>query len=220
MRGGLSQHAARCPRCALPLRWCVCPAHREVTCPLAVDVLACPREHFRPSSTGNLIVRVLPEARQHLWYPDRPPTAAEVCRPGREVWLLHPSGEPAPAAARAQDVQVVLLDGAWSEASGMVRAVRGWGRLVSLPMQGESRYWLRAQADAHRFSTVEALLFVLRHFGLEPEAEALRLQFELHVYASLRARGAKAQARDFLAGSPIAATFAELIASLDVSRPR
>ena len=80
-------------------------------------------------------------------------------------------------------------------------------------------YWLRAQADAARFSTIEALLFLLEFFGLNETRDALRLQFELHVYASLRARGHKADALAFLAESPIATAFAGLIAQLDVRRP-
>ena len=102
----------------------------------------------------------------------------------------------------------------------MAQEVGGWGRLVNLPMTGESRYWLRAQADAARFSTVEALLFLLQRFGLDKTHEVLRLQFELHVYANLRARGYKADALAFLATSPIAAAFPDLIAQLAIRRPR
>ena len=102
----------------------------------------------------------------------------------------------------------------------MAQHVCGWGRTVNLPMAGQSRYWLRAQADSGRFSTAEALLCLFDHFGLDDARDAFRLQFELHVYASLRARGAKEQALEFLSSSPIRAEFAELIAQLDVPRPR
>jgi DTW domain-containing protein YfiP len=87
-------------------------------------------------------------------------------------------------------------------------------------MAGRSRYWLRMQADENRFSTVEALLCVLERFGRTAERDALRLQFEMHVYATLRARGAKDLALEFLATSPIREEFASVIAALDVPRPR
>jgi DTW domain-containing protein YfiP len=177
------------------------------------------REQFRPTSTGNLIQRILPESRQHLWRRERRLSAAEVQVPGRELWILHPQGHPAPAGARPEEVQVVLLDGVWSETSAMAQEVVGWGRAVSLPMTGESRYWLRTQQDQGRFSTVEALLFLLRMFGLEDAHATLRLQFELHVYASLRVRGHKERAAEFLRDSPAAAAFPELLAQLHVRRP-
>lgn len=209
----------RCPRCRLPLRWCVCAAQRDVHCPLAVDVVMHHREQYRPTSTGQLIQRVLPESRQHLWRRERRLTAAEVHMPGRELWVLHPHGHAAPPGAVPERVQVVLLDGVWNETAAMARELADWGRVVSLPMTGQSRFWLRAQQDGGRFSTVEALLFLLQMFGLAEAHETLRWQFELHVYASLRARGHKERAEEFLRESPVPAAFPELLAQLNVRRP-
>jgi DTW domain-containing protein len=178
------------------------------------------REQFRPSSTGHLIHRVIPASRHHLWRRERGLNPAEFHVPGRELWIMHPQGEPMPTDRHASEVQIVLLDGSWRETSAMAQEIGHWGRLVSLPMDATSRYWLRTQADAARSSTAEALLFLLRHFGLEREREALRLQFELHVYANLRARGHKEDATEFLRTSPIATAFADFIARLDIRRPR
>lgn len=221
MRSIVRQTLRRCVRCRMPLRWCVCPVHADVSLPLAVDVLTHHRERFRPSSTGTLINRVIPASRHILYRRERGLTAEEVRVPGRELWILHPHGEPLPAAMPdPNSVQVLLLDGSWRETSAMAQEVTGWGRLVSLPMAGDSRYWLRAQADAGRFSTVEALLFLLQRFGLDEAHETLRLQFELHVYASLRTRGHKATSHEFLAESSIRTAFRDFIAQLDVRRPR
>ena len=208
----------RCPHCRLTTRWCVCAAHCEVRCPLAIDVLMHHREQFRPTSTGHLIQRVFPDSRQHLWRRERRLTAAEVRRPDRELWVLHPHGQPAPVGAVPEGVQVVLLDGVWNETSAMAQEVANWGRVVSLPMTGSSRFWLRAQQLGGRFSTVEALLFVLQMFGLAAAHEVLRRQFELHVYASLRVRGHKERAEEFLRESPVPAAFPELLAQLNVRR--
>src|SRR4051812_48213611 len=216
MRSVVLKSSERCPRCQLPLRWCVCPAHREVVLPLQVDVLVHHRERHRPSSTGNLIHRVVAGSRQHEWRRERRLEAGDVRVDGRELWILHPHGEPMPSHTLPAHVQIMLLDGSWREASAMAQEVRGWGRLVSLPMAGESRYWLRSQTDANRFSPIEALLFLLERFGLSEAQEILRLQFELHVYASLRARGQKAAALEFLDLSPIGTVFAPLIAQLDL----
>ena len=216
----MNSSARRCPRCQIARRWCICPVHVDVTTPLAVDVLTHHRERYRPSSTGTLINRIIPTSRHILYRRERRLSAVDVKFPGRELWIFHSHGEALPTTLPdPRLVQVLLIDGSWREASAMAQEVTQWGRLVSLPMTGVSRYWLRAQADDGQFSTIEALLFLLERFGL-PEAESVRLQFELHVYASLRARGHKAVAAEFLAGSPIRDEFREFIAQLDVRRPR
>lgn len=219
MRSVVLKTTLRCGRCHLPPRWCVCGAHVELACPLAIDVVTHHREWFRPSSTGRLIHRLMPAARKHLWRRERHLSPEELKLPGRELWVLHPQGAVLPFDVPPANVQVVLLDGSWRETTAMAQDVRNWGRLVNLPMTGESRYWLRTQSDAARFSTVEALLFLLGAFGLTSAHDALHLQFELHVYASLRARGQKEAAERFLAESPIRTAFPELIAALNVPRP-
>jgi DTW domain-containing protein YfiP len=219
MRSVVLKSAPRCPRCQLRPRWCICEAQRDIAVPLAVDLLVHHREQYRPSSTGSLITRVVPAARQHFWRRERRMTAGEVRIPGRELWMLHPRGEPMPAAADPAAVQILLLDGSWRETTAMAQEIGGWGRTVSLPAIGESRYWLRDQTDDRRFSTAEALMFLLDAFGLKESADALQLQFELHVYASLRARGHKELAAKYLVGSPVTREFPELLARLDQRRP-
>jgi DTW domain-containing protein len=220
MRSVVLKTSIRCPACRLSPRWCICLALRTIETPLAVDVIIHHRELHRPSSTGHLINRVVTGSRQHLWRRERKLSAAELRLPGREVWVLHPSGEPMPADVDPRTVQVLLLDGSWRESSNMARAVDEGARAVSLPMTGESRYWLRTQQDGGRFSTAEAMLFLLSAFGLGAAHETLRLQFELHVYAHLRARGSKEAALEFLKDSPIHGVFGDLISQLDVRRPR
>jgi DTW domain-containing protein YfiP len=178
------------------------------------------REMFRPSSTGHLVNRVMPQSRHHLWRRERQLSVEDVRAPDRELWILHPHGEAAPAATPPESVQVLLLDGAWGETSMMAKEVNSWGRLVSLPMTGVSRYWLREQQDGGRFSTAEALIFLLHTLGLPAAAADLRLQLELHVYASLRARGRKEAAALFLTESPLNSAFPELLLELNTPRPR
>ena len=104
MRSVVLKPTERCPRCLLPPRWCVCAAHCEVTTALQVDVLMHHRERYRPSSTGNLIRRVLPGSRQHDCRRERKMTAAEVRLAGRELWVLHPHGLPAPTDVPVEHV--------------------------------------------------------------------------------------------------------------------
>lgn len=216
MLGGMARSVVlrpspRCPGCQLGPRWCICGARETFSSPVCVSVLLNEGESYRPSSTGQLIRRLLPESRQHLHRADRPVGLDEVDEPGRELWVLHPNGEPPPAAARPETLHVLLLDASWRQAGAMARLTTGWGRRVRLPLSGESRYWLRTAAEAGRHSTMEALLGLLEHLGLRVLEQGLRVQFELHVYATLRARGKKAEAEEFLATS---AARAELEARL------
>jgi DTW domain-containing protein len=220
MRSVIRTASERCPRCALPPRWCICAAHQDVVCPLEISVLLHHREAYRPSSTGKLINRLIPAARQHVWRRERQLVAADVQVPGRELWILHPQGAPAPLDARPEGLQVVLLDGSWRETVAMAQDMRGWGRFISLPMEGTSRYWLRAQSESGRFSTIEALMFLLQRLGLPEQHEQLRRQFELHVYAHLRARGQKITSEEFLVNSPARDAYADLIGELNVQRAR
>ena len=216
-RSVVLQGTDRCPRCQLPFRWCVCAGLRTIDLPLGVDVLMHHMESYRPSSTGHLIERTVAGARVHLFRQERPLERAAIVRPDRELWILHPQGERLPAAADPAQLQVLLLDGTWVQATEMAHRVAPWGRRVRLPMTGESRYWLRTQAGVGKFSTVEALLFLLAQLGLADAEAALRAQFELHVWASLRARGAKERANEYLRNSPVPADFPELLARLSPS---
>jgi DTW domain-containing protein YfiP len=209
----------RCERCRCPPRWCICAGHQPVATSLQVDVLIHKREYWRPTSTGRLINRIVTGSRGHVFWQEKPPGRASVVQPGRDLWILHPRGEELPAGAGPANLQVLLLDGSWSEAGSMLEAVGQWGRRISLPMTGPSRYWLRNAPGAGKYATVEALLFLYAALGLAAAEAALRLQFELHVYAGLRTRGAKARADEFLATSPLRTAMPELLARLGERRP-
>lgn len=168
-------------------------------------------EQFKPSSTGHLIQRVIEPARTHIYRRGTPVRAEDLIQPGKELWVLHPKGDPLPADVSPDNVQVLLLDGNWAQASEMMQAVGGIGRKVNLPMQGASRYWLREQQGAGLFSTVEALLFLLEAFGLTETHRQLRLQMELHVYAGLCTRGKKIEAYNYLADSPVRTAFPGIV---------
>ncbi|MCC7376157.1 MAG: DTW domain-containing protein [Verrucomicrobiales bacterium] len=214
----------RCDRCLLPPRWCLCPGPAPVSIPLRVDVLMHFREQWRPSSTGRLVERAVVGARRHIFRKEVPVARESVALPDRELWILHPRGESldsvsAQGVLSPERLQILLLDGSWGETRNMVALTEGWGRLVNLPLTGESRYWLRAQQGDGRQSTVEALMGLLRHLGLSDAAAQLALHFELQVYASLQARGQIGPAADYLKDSPIRDAFPDVLERLHRRRP-
>ena len=94
------------------------------------------------------------------------------------------------------------------------------GTFVSLPMHGPSRYWLRGKQEGDRYSTAEAVIFLLQALGLTESSETLQVQFELHVYAGLRSRGRKQLAEQYLEQSVLPAALPEFMAQLNSRRPR
>lgn len=221
-RADEEHNAHRCPRCTLPTRWCICEAQQPLTSELAIDVLIHEREMERPTSTGHLIQRVFPATRHFVWKGRQPVDPAQVRLPGRELWILHPNGEEMPEPPPPSQVQVLLVDGSWKQSTAMMKTLHKLeGRRVRLPVAqlgGGTRFWLRNQQAEGYFSTAEALLHLMQLLGMHDTQAAFRLQFELHVYAVLCARGAKLGAAEYLSESPIAAAFPELVARLNHCR--
>jgi DTW domain-containing protein YfiP len=214
--------AARCLRCSLPPRWCVCDAIPPVDTRIRVHVLIHRSEQHRPSSTGMLVARVVAGATRHVYQRETRRCAAsgfpaDGRGPNPDLWILHPSGTPlTPHAAPGPESpgpEIVLLDGTWRQSGEMLRSVERLGRCVSLPDPAvtPSRYWLRDQPAPAHLSTAEALLGVFRALGDDAAEERLRLHFELHVYATLRSRGRRDLAERYLGLSPLRAEIPEFL---------
>lgn len=218
-RSVVTRGTVRCPECLLAPRWCICAGYQAIHSRLAIDVLIHLRESRRPTSTGLLLTRLLPDARRHLYQPGVPPQASTLVRPGKALWILDPSGDEIPSPpARPEDLQVLLLDGSWREAVRMRKEVESWGRLVRLPPSGTDKFQLRNQHAEGMSSTAEALLRLVEALGLAEMAAALRVQLDLHVYAGLRSRGAVREAEELLTTSPLPAALPEVLRALQERR--
>ena len=231
--------AKRCEGCRLPPRWCLCGALPPVDTAVAVDILIHRREQWRPSSTGALLARSIRGARLHVHRPDphcreAPMLPAALLRPDHVCWVLHPQGDSiadeCPPAPSAQPRQVVLLDGNWREAGEMLRLINAAAgaagregsaalRVVRLPEGAPGRFWIREAPAPEQRSTAEACGAILGLLGESAAAERLRLHFELHVWATLRARGKVARAEAYLAESPLTAAIPAILAALETRRP-
>ena len=231
--------AKRCEGCRLPPRWCVCGALPKVDTAVAVDILIHRREQWRPSSTGALLARSIRGARLHVHRPDphcreAPALPAALLRPDHVCWVLHPQGDSiadeCPPTPSAQPRQVVLLDGNWREAGEMLRLINAAAgaagregsaalRVVRLPEGAPGRFWIREAPAPEQRSTAEACGAILGLLGETAAAERLRLHFELHVWATLRARGKVARAEAYLAESPLTAAIPAILAALETRRP-
>ena len=223
--------AARCPRCSLPPRWCVCDAIPPVETRLAVHLLIHRGEQHKPSSTGSLIARAVAGSTCHVYQrATRFCTASgfqsETLDTGRELWILHPGGDPLPTpeamSHASTSPQVLLLDGTWRQAGEMLRTVERMGRCVSLPEPSAEpgRYWLRDQPEPTHLSTAEALMGVFVTMGDPQAQQRLRLHFELHVYATLLSRGRREMAERYLGHSPLLDAIPEFLSRLHAGHDR
>jgi len=211
----------------LSLRWCICDAIPQVPSTIGVHVLMHRQEQFKPSSTGTLIERAVQGAQVRVYqrgYPlqDSDFISSSAPSSSGKLLVLHPLGEPFPSPETLSDFpprRVLLLDGNWRQARKMLTAVVELGRCVRLPMMGPSRYWLRAQHEVSYVSTAEALLGVCAALGDSAAEDRFRLHFELHVYASLLARGRQQLARDYLQHSPLTSAIPEFLEQLASRKP-
>lgn len=219
-RSVVNRGTERCEQCRFAPRWCTCAGLQTLDCPLRVDLLVHRREASRPTSTSRLINRVLPSSRVHRFSPDVPLSREQIVQPDRTLWILHPAGELPPAGVSIASLQILLLDGSWREAARMRKAVESWGRLIRLPPATPSRFRLRRPNAGDQYSTVEALIFLLETLGLPELAAPLRGQFELHVYAGLRSRGAVDEAARFLATSTLEQALPTTLHNLQRRRPQ
>ncbi|MFZ4731898.1 MAG: DTW domain-containing protein [Pirellulales bacterium] len=206
--------AARCPGCSQPPRLCVCDLLAPVETGIVVRLLIHRHERNKPSSTGALVARTVTGCTSHLFQRatrQHPALglAREAVGAGGEPWILDPAGEPltegAAGTGSADRLTVVIVDGTWREAGEMTRSLNGLGRRVRLADPGArpARFWLRDQPGPTHLSSAEALMGVLGAVGETAAEERLRLHFELHVYATLLARGRREMAERYLGDSPL-----------------
>ena len=216
-RSVVTKASPRCPGCAQIPRWCICSSLEIPSTNLNLAVLIHHAEFYKPTSTGRLIHRLFPTSDLILYKHDIPLSRERVTQGGMETLILHPFGDSIESLSNLPEKKILLLDGNWRQAAAMLQGTASFGRKISLPMCGPSRYWLREKQEGTRYSTIEALIFLLRFTGQEEVADRCQIAFELHVYAGLLARGKKDLARAYLTNMPKNELINEVVKRLGVN---
>lgn len=171
---------ARCPRCLLLGRVCLCAAIPTVVTRTRIVIVRHHLERWRSSNSGRLAHLALPNSEivEHGG-----PAGIAALPPLAGAWLVFPEGEPAVAAPVPPPRQLVVLDATWSQARRMYRkldAVRGLPilRLPDAPMPAAR---LRESPAPGRVSTIEAIARALRLVEGDPAAAPLEALFALAV---------------------------------------
>lgn len=171
---------ARCPRCLLLHRVCLCAAIPTVATRTRIVIVRHHLERWRSSNSGRLAHLALPNS-EIVEHGGRGGVAA--LPPLAGAWLVFPEGAPATAAPEPPPRQLVVLDASWSQARRMYRklaALRGLPilRLPEAPMPAAR---LREAPAPGLVSTIEAIAAALRLVEGEAAAAPLEALFALAV---------------------------------------
>jgi DTW domain-containing protein YfiP len=194
MVDGLVAH--RCPGCRLLVTACLCDLIPRVATRTRVLVVLHHAETQKPSNTGRLALRCLPNSGVVTRGAPDQSTAVPAWAEHGDPVLLFPHPEARPLAALCggpRPVTLIVPDGTWRQAQRMRRRVAGLGDVpcAFVTRDAPSAYHLRRSPDARRLSTMEAIAEALGLLeGAEgPAARELLLGiFQIMVDRSLRGR--------------------------------
>lgn len=158
---------ALCPSCRRPPRVCYCAALSKLTTKTKVVILQHPRERDMPIGTARMASLCLEGSSLHVgvrWDGDAA-LAALLSDPARPPILLYPAvgAKDILTEPPAGPVTLVVVDGTWSQAKGVVRdnaSLRGLPRYAFTAPE-PSQYRIRREPRDEYVSTIEALMYVL-----------------------------------------------------------
>ncbi len=160
-----------CARCRRPQSVCYCAALPRIETATRVVILQHPRERDMPIGTARMASLCLPNSTLHVgvrWEDPQILGAAPILLypgPGARDILREPPVGP---------VTLVVVDGTWSQAKGVVRdnpMLRALPRYAFATPE-PSQYRIRREPDEKYVSTIEALMHVLG--ALEGDATRFR----------------------------------------------
>lgn len=168
----ISEPRAFCYRCHKPELTCICGDVPRIDNRTHVRVLQHPRERFHPIGTAriarlglaNVAVEVADDPRRHQ--PAALPADAGLLFPGDEARELDS------LASSERPSALVVVDGTWAQARGLVRDNPWLRRLPRYRLRPPaSNYRIRREPTAEAVSTIEAIVAALRI--LEPDTAGL-----------------------------------------------
>jgi len=181
----------RCHRCYQKTALCLCSELPTVHTRTRFLVIRHQREAYKSTGTARAAAMALSNLSLRPYGArDQPLDLTGLDAPG--TWLLFPSEEgPLTAPPSPPPEQVVVLDGTWAQAKGMVRRVpllRALPRLHLAPRQ-ERILRLREPPNPEGMSTLEAIARAVAFLEGESLATPLEHLHTLWVERCLRGRG-------------------------------
>jgi len=175
---------------------CYCAALPALDTATRIVILQHPRERDMPIGTARMATLCLPRAELHVGidWSTHAPLAAALGDPARPPILLYPGPGARDILAEppAGPVTLVVVDGTWSQARGVIRdnpILRALPRYAFAPPE-PSQYRIRREPSAECVSTIEALMHVLGVLERDPPRfRALLAPLHAMIDAHLAHRG-------------------------------
>lgn len=183
-----------CEECGLPELNCICGAIQNTNTEIQFWVLSSRRELYRSSNTARLIKLINPHSTEiFLWERTKAPEELIKRIESNEyrIFLLFPA-ETEDLERRRTDYMksdnktvFIIIDGTWKEARKILRksAYLSAIPVVSIAIEGKSKFDLRKGADVGQFCTIEAAIEVLRLNGETDNIESFQSVFDLFLKA-------------------------------------
>jgi DTW domain-containing protein YfiP len=194
IQDGRAKH--RCPQCRLILNDCLCDLIPQLQTRTRVVVVLHQMEDSKPSNTGRLATRCLPNSEIVIrgGFEQATPVPDWTAHGDPVVLFPYPDARPL-ETWRGGDRPVTLIvpDGTWRQAQRVRRRIAGLANVPSavVARAAPSAYRLRRTPDPRRLSTMEAIAEALAVLeGMEGPAirQALLDIFDVMVERTLRVR--------------------------------
>lgn len=185
-----SNTAARCATCMMHESVCVCALFVPIPTRTKLVLLIHHTEVRKPTNTGHLAVRSLPNSTMIVRGKDETPTAP-IDFGDTEPVFLYPHEDARPVEPVSHPVTLIVPDGNWRQA-GKVRArVAGLSkvRCVTLPPGPPTIYRLRSEQHPAGLATLEAIARAMAVLEGPHVHDALMHLFRIMVERTLWVRG-------------------------------
>lgn len=185
---------ARCPRCRMHDVLCVCELIPKLATRTRLVLVIHRIEERKPTNTGLLATRCLPNSEVLLRGVMDSPEPCFVDDPERQPLLLFPHEKAVPITEFARSprpVTLIVPDGTWRQASKVPQRVPGLAGVpcVTLPPDAPTIYRLRAEFHAGRLATLEAIARALGILDGAEVRQAMERVFRVMVERTLWLRG-------------------------------
>ena len=186
---------SRCSRCQRPSSHCLCSLIPSLDNKTPVTILQDPDESRHALNTARLAALGLRQSK--LLVGDQHPSDTWQ-QPEHEPWLLFPGDEAISldelsARAAVHPVQLIVPDGTWKKAAGLLRNNAELAQLprVALPAGLAGRYRIRKAPRDGALSTIEAIVHALNVLDAPQCFNALLAPFDALIAGQIAAMGSK-----------------------------
>ena len=172
-----------CNHCQYPVSTCICKEIRPTVLDIEVTIIQHPKEATHAKNTARLAVLSIPSARIVSANDHLAMEALHHCCDQRSTLLVYPGDSSIPIegledTAKKAVTTLILIDGSWKQASGIVKQHAWLQSLTSVHFSQAppSNYLIRHTSLSYALSTLEAVAYSASCISKRDLANLYRLQ--------------------------------------------